>query len=231
MTRSMRLLSILTITCLTLSSGAALAAKGGKGGGGSGGGDSEPPAGCAAEPIVMVHGYLGSTSNFNTMEGRLQNAGEPTCALFKFGYNSTGDSNQISAQRLKSFVDSALTATGQAKARLIAHSNGGLVSRWYRVFEGGSTKTSKLITLGTPHQGTTWAYGCVSPACFEMRPNSSFLQSLGGKGCNVSLWSDADEIIIPNSSAKCGKSTRTASVGHNTLLTNAAVFDDVKKNL
>lgn len=222
-----RLLSILAVSCLALSSSYTLAGKGGKGGGGS----TPPPSGCSAEPIVMVHGYLGSTSNFGTMESRLQSAGQPSCALYKFGYNSTGSSNKTSASRLKSFVDGALSSTGQAKARLIAHSNGGLVSRWYRVFDGGSRKTSRLITLGTPHQGTTWAYGCISPACFEMRPNSSFLQDLGGKGCDVSLWSNADAIILPNSSAKCGKSTQTKSVGHLTLLTDADVFDDVNDNL
>ena len=224
---TIKLFSILAVSCLALSSNYTLAGKGGKGGGGSDGGSTS----CAVEPIVMVHGYLGSTSNFNTMESRLSADGQPACALYKFGYNSTGSSNKTSASRLKSFVDGALSTTGQAKARLIAHSNGGLVSRWYRVFEGGSTKTSKLITLGTPHQGTTFAYGCISPACFEMRPNSSFLRDLGGKGCNISLWSDADEIILPNSSAKCGKSIQTKSVRHNTLLSDADVFVDVKNNL
>lgn len=220
---TIRLFSLLAVTCLAISSNYALAGKGGKGGGGS--------TSCAAEPIVMVHGYSGSTSNFNTMESRFQSAGHPSCALYKFGYNSLGSSNKTSASRLKSFVDGALSSTGQSKARLVAHSNGGLVSRWYRVFEGGSKKTSKLITLGTPHQGTSWAYACISPACFEMRPNSSFLRSLNGKGCDVSLWSDADEIILPNSSAKCGTSIQIKSTSHNGMLSDADVFVDVNNNL
>ncbi len=204
----------------------ALAAKGGPKGGGSG-----TTSGCAAEPIVFVHGYSGSASNWDTMESRLLNDGEPSCAMFKFSYNSLGDSNVTSAQSLKNYVANALSATGQAKARLVAHSNGGLVSRWYRVYEGGSKKTSRLITLGSPHEGTTWAYGCASPACFEMRPNSSFLQDLNGRGCNISLWSDADEIIVPIESAMCATSIQTASVSHNALLTDADVYVDVKSNL
>lgn len=187
-------------------------------------------AACAAKPIVYVHGYSGSSSNWNTMESRFLNDGQPACAMFKFSYNSTGDSNKISAQKLRTYVDNALSTSGQASAKLLAHSNGGLVSRWYRVFEGGAKKTSRLLTLGTPHQGTTWANACVSPACFEMRPNSTFLQDLGGKGCDVSLWSSADEIIIPTSSAKCGKSVQTASVSHNALLTDSRVYADVKAN-
>lgn len=223
MNKTIRIFSAVAVTCFALTTQHALAGKKGSGGAGT--------STCPVEPIVMVHGYSASTSAFNTMESRLQADGQPSCALYKFGYNSLGDSNTTSARRLKSFVDGALSTTGQAKARLIAHSNGGLVSRWYRVYEGGSRQTSKLITLGTPHQGTSWAYACVSAACFEMRPNSSFLQSLGGKGCDVSLWSDADEIILPNSSAMCGNSIQTKSVGHNTLLTDADVFVDVKNNL
>ncbi len=188
-------------------------------------------AACSSSPIVFVHGYSGSTSNWNTMESRLLSDGEPGCAMFKFGYNSLGASNKTSARQLSNYVNNALSSTGQSKARLIAHSNGGLVSRWYSVFEGGSKKVSRLLTLGTPHAGTTWAYACISPACFEMRPNSSFLRDLRGRGCDVSLWSNADEIILPNSSAQCGNSIQTASVSHNALLTNSAVYADVKPNL
>lgn len=226
------LVYIITVTTLAMGSGYALSGKGGTkgGGGGSGGGGSD--SGCPAEPIIFVHGYSGSSSNWNTMESRLLNDGEPACAMYKFSYNSLGDSNKTSARKLRNYVNSALSATGQSKARIIAHSNGGLVSRWYRVYEGGGKKTSRLITLGTPHEGTTWAYGCVSPACFEMRPGSSFLNDLGGRGCDVSIWSDADGIIIPNSSAAaCGKTVQTASVGHNQLLSDGAVYSDVKSNL
>lgn len=212
MKKTIRLFSLLTLCALTFSA-------------------HHVNASCAVEPIIMIHGYMGSTSNFNTMEDRLLADGQPGCALYKFSYNSLGDSNKTSASNLKSYVNKVLRSTKQQNAKLIAHSNGGLVARWYRVFEGGSKKTNRLITLGTPHEGTTWAYGCISPACFEMRPNSSFLQSLAGEGCDVSLWSDADEIIYPTSSAKCGNSIQTKSVGHNTLLTDADVFADVKNNL
>lgn len=232
MKKTFKLVTLLFIAAFAVGSGQLFAGKGGgKGGGGNGGDDGGGSTTCSESPIVMIHGYSGSTSNFNTMESRLLNDGVPSCAIYKFGYNSLGDSNKTSASKLKSFVDSALGSTGYSTARLIAHSNGGLVSRWYRVFEGGSSKTSRLITLGTPHKGTTWAYGCVSPACFEMRPNSSFLQDLNGKGCDVSIWSDSDGIIIPNDSAKCGKSTKVSGVSHNGLLTDSGVYTIVKNKL
>lgn len=188
-------------------------------------------AACNADPIVFIHGYAGWGSQFNTMINRFKNDGTPSCAMYKFGYNSLGKSNKTSAKELKSYVNNLRPNHNNRKAKLIAHSNGGLVSRWYRVFEGGSSATNRLVTLGTPHKGTSWAYGCFSPACSEMRYNSSFLRSLNGRGCDISLWSPLDEIIIPQTNAKCGTSRRTSWVGHLTLLISKGVYNDVRRYL
>lgn len=188
-------------------------------------------AACNADPIVFIHGYSGWKSQFDTMINRFKNDGTPSCAIYKFGYNSLFNSNKTSASQLKSFVNNLRPNHNNRKAKLIAHSNGGLVSRWYRVFEGGSSATNRLVTLGTPHKGTSWAYGCFSPACSEMRYNSSFLRSLNGRGCDVSLWSPLDEIIIPQTNAKCGTSRRTSWVGHLTLLISKGVYNDVRRYL
>jgi len=186
---------------------------------------------CNATPIVFVHGYSGWKSQFNTMQNRFQNDGTPACAMYQFGYNSVGNSNKTSARQLRNFVNNIRPNHGWRRANIIAHSNGGLVARWYRVFEGGNNATNRLITLGTPHQGTSWAYACFSPACFEMRYNSSFLRDLNGRGCDVSLWSAVDEIIIPQTNARCGNSRRTSSVGHITLMYWGGVYNDVRRYL
>lgn len=188
-------------------------------------------AACNADPIVFIHGYSGWKSQFDVMINRFKNDGTPSCALYKFGYSSLTKSNKTSAKELKSFINGIRPNHNNRKAKIIAHSNGGLVSRWYRVFEGGSSATSRLVTLGTPHKGTAWAYGCFSPACSEMRYNSSFLQSLNGRGCDVSLWSALDEIIIPTGNAKCGTSRQTSSVGHLTLMVWSGVYNDVRRYL
>ena len=194
-------------------------------------GSNSAAAACNADPIVFVHGYSGWGSQFNVMIDRFKNDGTPSCALYKFGYSSLTKSNKTSAKVLKTYINNIRPNHSNRKAKIIAHSNGGLVSRWYRVFEGGSSATSRLVTLGTPHKGTSWAYGCFSPACSEMRYNSSFLQSLAGRGCDVSLWSALDEIIIPQTNAKCGTSLQTSSVGHLTLMVWNDVYKDVRRYL
>lgn len=186
---------------------------------------------CTSAPIVFVHGYSGWGSQFDSMISRFQNDGTPACALYKFGYSSLTKSNKTSARELRSFIDGIRPAHANRRAKIVAHSNGGLVSRWYRVFEGGGAATDRLVTLGSPHQGTSWAYGCFAPACFEMRYGSSFLKDLAGRGCDVSLWSNRDEIILPNSSAQCGTSLQTASVSHLGLMSDANVYKDVRRFL
>lgn len=186
---------------------------------------------CNADPIVFVHGYSGWGAQFDNMINRFRNDGVPACSMYKFGYNSLGASNKTSARNLRNYVNNLRPNHNNRRAKIVAHSNGGLVSRWYRVFEGGSSATNRLVTLGTPHHGTSWAYGCFSPACFEMRYNSDFLKSLNGRGCDVSLWSSLDEIIIPNSSARCGTSRQTSSTTHLGLLRNQGVYNDIRRYL
>ncbi len=188
-------------------------------------------ASAQTEPIVFVHGYSGSTSNFNTMVSRFTGSGYPSSKLYRFGYNSLAYSNKTSASQLSSYVDTVRSNNANVAVSIVAHSNGGLVSRWYRVKLGGTAKTRRFVTLGTPHKGTSWAYGCTSPACFEMRAGSSFLKELGGKGCDRSLWSATDGIIVPASNAQCGKSTQTANVSHTDLLTDSSVYNQVRQQL
>jgi triacylglycerol lipase len=184
-----------------------------------------------SEPVVFVHGYAGSTSNWNTMVSRFTSSGYPSAKLYRFGYNSFVYSNKTSASQLSSYINTVRSNNGYAPVSIIAHSNGGLVSRWFRVKLGGTSKMRRFITLGTPHKGTSWAYGCISPACFEMRYGSSFLNDLAGRGCDRSLWSAWDGVVLPASSAQCGTSIQTVSVNHLALLSDSSVYNQVRQQL
>lgn len=73
----------------------------------------------------------------------------------------------------------------KAKIYLIAHSAGGLASRWYIQKLGGSHYCDALVTLATPHRGT-WVAGlgfishlALKARClYQMLPISRFIQSL-----------------------------------------------------
>jgi hypothetical protein len=69
-------------------------------------------------------------------------------------------SNQLNAQRLSEAVTPVLdrwrqtTKNPNAKLIFICHSMGGLVARYFLEVLGGRELTSKLITIGTPYQGS-----------------------------------------------------------------------------
>lgn len=69
-------------------------------------------------------------------------------------------SNQLNAHRLSDWVIPILdrwrqtTKNSEAKLIFICHSMGGLVARYFLEVLGGRELTSKLITIGTPHQGS-----------------------------------------------------------------------------
>lgn len=188
-------------------------------------------AAAQTEPIVFVHGYSGSSSNWSTMISRFTASGYPSNKLYGFNYSSLLVSDTASGAQLASYVSTVRARHGGEKVSIVAHSNGGLVSRAYRVFNGGSSAMRRFVTLGSPHSGTTSAWACFSPACFDMRPGSLFLLSLAGRGCDRSLWSSVDGVILPASSARCGSSTQVASVGHLALLTDYSVYNSVRAAL
>src|SRR3984893_2294747 len=69
-------------------------------------------------------------------------------------------SNQLNAQRLSERVVPLLerwrqsTSNPNAKLIFICHSMGGLVARYFLEVLGGRELVSKLITIGTPYQGS-----------------------------------------------------------------------------
>ncbi len=79
--------------------------------------------------------------------------------FFPFPYDWRRD-NRASALRLKVFIDRQLprwrTHSGaqDAKVILIAHSMGGLVSRYYLEALGGWSDCRLLLTIATPHRGS-----------------------------------------------------------------------------
>jgi triacylglycerol lipase len=185
----------------------------------------------ANEPIIFIHGYANAPYHWDTMVARFKADGYPGAKLYRYGYNSLVYSNRVSAAGLRDFVDAVRSANGGSPVSLIGHSNGGLVARWYLAKLGGATKVRRFISIGTPHRGSTWAYGCVSPVCYEMRPYSLFLAELNGAACDRSLWSALDGLVFPYTSAQCGSSVRTPDVTHNNLILDAGVYLQVRSLL
>lgn len=87
--------------------------------------------------------------------------------FFTFPYDWRRD-NRASARKLRDFVEQQLprwrswSGADDAQVILIAHSMGGLVSRYYLEVLGGWRDCRALITVGTPHRGSLGALDTLS---------------------------------------------------------------------
>ncbi|MET8776159.1 triacylglycerol lipase [Nocardia sp. NPDC004654] len=189
----------------------------------------------ARDPILFVHGWQGSASNWDYMWGRFLGAGYSVREIARFSYDSS-QSNEDIALEMKSQVDALRAKTGAAKVDIITHSMGGLNSRWYLKNLGGLGSVDDWVSIGGPNHGTEVANGCLDVSCVEMRPGSAFLTDLNstdetpGQVNYGTWWSPCDEIINPDESTilSGAANTRTLCLGHLSLLASATVFEGVR---
>ena len=200
-------------------------------------GSALAPAGAsAAEPILFVHGYTRSASDWDTMKSRFQADGWPASHLSAYSYN-TNQSNVTSAeQEVKVRVDNLLAATGASKVDIVTHSMGGLNTRYYIKNLGGDAKVDDWVSLGGPNHGTDTANFCTAASCYEMRIGSTFLNSLNavdetpGAVNYRTWWSSCDSVINPDSSVSLtgATNTKTTCISHNNLTQDAGVYGQVR---
>ncbi len=196
-----------------------------------------PASSLAVDPILFVHGWSGSASNWNTMISRFEKDGWKKSELRAYTYN-TSQSNKTTAETtVKSEVEALKKATGATKVDIVAHSMGSLNSRWYIKFvKEGEANVDEWVSLGGPNHGTTAANLCFSTACVEMRPGSTFLSELNagdetpGAVNYGTWWSPCDEFINPDSSVPLSgaTNTETACISHLALISDETVYKQVR---
>ncbi len=163
-------------------------------------------------PVLLVPGYGGSTGDLTALATTLRRHGRDAQVVALPG-DGTGDL-RIQAQSLGKAVDTALQRTGRSSVDLVGYSAGGVVARLYVRDDGGADKIRRVVTLGSPQHGTELAAaGAALPglcplACQQLIPDSDLLTQLNRGGETprgptfVSLWSDADETVVPPASAR-----------------------------
>lgn len=143
----------------------------------------------APRPVVMVHGFSSSWeawSNYVGEAGYLASAGIPGFAVGDGQTQGTMNTGRLdqpagrtytiaeNAAILREYILGVLEITGAQKVDLLAHSMGGLISRYYiaRVMED---EVAQLIMLGSPMAGTECAnlpaaLNFYHPAALEIQP-------------------------------------------------------------
>jgi triacylglycerol esterase/lipase EstA (alpha/beta hydrolase family) len=190
----------------------------------------------AHDPILFVHGWNGSESNWSTMIANFEREGWTREELNNWRY-STSQSNVRTASEVARKVEEILARTRAVKVDIIAHSMGSLNTRYYLKNLRGTEFVDDWVSLGGPNHGTTTANTCSETSCVEMRVGSEFLTRLNegdetpGTVSYGTWWSSCDEFINPDESVLLSGATNTAAgcIGHIALTSNSTVFAGVRE--
>lgn len=136
-----------------------------------------PPAGAGARiPVVLVHGYLCNHRVWDAMAEQLRLAGHTVLAV---DLEPLFTSIDRYAPIIDETVSELCRQTGAKQVALVGHSMGGLVIRaWLRTSD--VARVAKIITLGTPHQGTQIDSRPKTPNGQQMAWHSHWLKVLEG---------------------------------------------------
>jgi pimeloyl-ACP methyl ester carboxylesterase len=125
-------------------------------------------------PVLLVHGYICNDRVWDKMARALHRAGHPVLAITLEPLFTSIDDYTPQIQHA---VRQLQQATGARQVALVGHSMGGLAIRaWMRGH--GSVDVARIITLGTPHQGTQITPWSPTPNAAQMVWHSPWLQAL-----------------------------------------------------
>ncbi len=111
---------------------------------------------------LFVHGITGDTRSMVPCVQLARTAkNQPVASLYDliltFDYENLNTKIEDNGRALKARLESVGLGAGHGKTLdIVAHSMGGLVSRWFIEREGGNALIRRLIMLGTPNGGSPW---------------------------------------------------------------------------
>ncbi len=187
-------------------------------------------------PVVLLHGWAMTPASLGLLALRLRRAGRRPYLL---GYPSTGADMNRKAATIARQIASIREESGADQVDIVAHSLGGLLARAAMRDCGGLDFIGRLVTLGTPHQGTVLAAFLSWPRIKPMRPGSRFLQGLAendplpSRLAITAVFSGFDALVFPQRLAEYpgAMNVEVDDVGHMSLLVSRRVYRVVEESL
>ncbi|MCF8160390.1 MAG: alpha/beta fold hydrolase [Polaromonas sp.] len=186
-------------------------------------------------PVLLVHGYICNYRLWDKLARALHEAGHPVLAITLEPLFTSIDDY---APQIQQAVRQLQQASGATQVALVGHSMGGLVIRaWMR--SRGSADVAKVITLGTPHQGTQMASWSPTTNAAQMAWHSAWLQALQASETAATrrlmhiALTRHDNIVYPQREQILPDTTVTEfrGIGHLEMCLNAQVIGHVLQKL
>lgn len=173
-------------------------------------------------PIVFVHGFsgfvkIGPVDHFYAIEEDLKKWGNDVYFPLLPAFNRP----QERAIVLAEYVDDVLNKTGAKKVHIIAHSQGGIDSRYLVSSMGYSDRVASLTTISSPHRGTPLADVAENAPDNMLNPAGQFLAWLIGVGESNA----PDEHAWKNAALSKAWNPSIANAIHNLSTTGMAEFN------
>jgi triacylglycerol lipase len=165
----------------------------------------------APGPVLLVPGYGGNVNSLQPLAAGLRATGRTAVIVEPIG-DGTGDLRE-QAEHLAEVAERIRNDAGATSVDVVGYSAGGVVTRLWVQDNGGAGVVRRVLTLGSPHHGTSqaalgaeFAGGC-STACEQLVPDSDLLRRLnaGDETPAGPLWatvrSTSDQVVTPIDSA------------------------------
>ena len=162
-------------------------------------------------PVLLVPGYGGDGSSLQALAAALRAAGRNAVVVPRVG-DGRGDLD-AQAVALAALATQVREETGAPSVDVVGFSAGGVVARLWVRDHGGGAVARRVLTLGSPHHGSSQAAlgaglaaGCPT-ACEQLVPDSDLLRRLNARDETpdgpawVTLRSTADQVVTPVDSA------------------------------
>ena len=108
-------------------------------------------------PLLMVHGVFFRDYRYLNYWGRIPKELKENGAVIFYGNHQSAASVEESAKELTARIRQIVEETGCGKVNIIAHSKGGLDSRYAISMLGADAYVASLTTINTPHCGCEFA--------------------------------------------------------------------------
>ena len=124
---------------------------------------------CTKYPILLVHGVFFRDSNLLNYWGRVPAELEKNGATIYYGQHESASSVVYCAEQLYNRIKDIVEKTGCERVNIIAHSKGGLDSRYAISVLGASPYVASLTTINTPHRGCLFVDNLLNVAPENMK--------------------------------------------------------------
>jgi len=128
-------------------------------------------------PVLLVPGWFDTDRDLAALQVRLVAAGWPSEHIDAITFEDPTGSNRAHALQIASAVAGLLERTGAGAVDIVAHSMGGLSTRWY-LRTHAAAPVRRVVFLASPHHGTLSAHFAWGDGRDDMLPESPFLDTL-----------------------------------------------------